>query len=123
MRLFYKGKFDAAHRLNDATQCEEWNKKAFGKCNTLHGHTWVIEFELDGEPKRDGMVVNFVELKALINFFDHGYINDIVNFLPTAENLAVFFIDKLREKDLFTYIKVRVWESDHAYAEEEWRCR
>jgi len=123
MRLSYKGKFDAAHRLHKKEQTEDWNKKAFGKCNNLHGHTWLIEFELEGEPKEDGMVINFTELKALINYLDHGYINDLVNFLPTAENLTRFFIDQLKEKELFTYIKVRVWESDHAFAEEEWRSR
>jgi 6-pyruvoyltetrahydropterin/6-carboxytetrahydropterin synthase len=87
----------------------------------LHGHTWVVELELEGKvPGDTGMVINFTELKELINYFDHAYINDLFPRLPTAENLADFFTDKLVGKQLFSFVKVKVWESDHAYAEDEW---
>lgn len=118
MNLYYKGKFDAAHRLYDKTAAEEWNKQQFGPCSQLHGHSWIVEFFITGtDDFSNGMLINFTELKALINTFDHKFINDIVDFLPTAENLASYFAKKLVEKKGIYEVTVRVWESDHAYAE------
>jgi len=122
VKLVYRGKFDAAHRLWDENLSEEENLQMYGKCTSVHGHSWLVEIELEGQVRdRDDMLINFTELKELINTFDHKYINDVVLFIPTAEALALYFVDCLEKKDLFTSIKVRVWESDHAYVEAEWK--
>jgi 6-pyruvoyltetrahydropterin/6-carboxytetrahydropterin synthase len=34
------------------------------KCNRLHGHNYAVHLELDGEPKDDGVVHDFVVLKS-----------------------------------------------------------
>jgi len=121
MKLYYKGKFDAAHRLHDIFLTPEENQQAFGQCGQLHGHSWIVIFEVEGDNCQNGMLINFTELKALINTFDHKYINEVVDFLPTAENLAHYFLERLIEKNIFNSIKVQIWESDHAYAEDSWR--
>jgi 6-pyruvoyltetrahydropterin/6-carboxytetrahydropterin synthase len=121
MKLVYKRKFDAAHRLFDESKTKEWNETNFGKCTNLHGHTWVVEFTLCGQPNSDNsMLINFNVLKELIDSLDHKFINEVIPMLPTAENLVGYFLSELLDEQLFTYIKVKVWESDHAYAEDEW---
>ena len=83
--------FDAAHYLPVYD----------GKCQNLHGHRWVLEVEVSGPVGENGMVVDFVHLKNLvndevINFLDHTCLNEVlvgkmedslgvVN--PTCENL------------------------------------
>lgn len=117
----YKRKFDAAHRLFDESKTKEWNETNFGKCTNLHGHTWVVEFTLCGQTNSDNsMLINFNVLKGLIDSLDHKFINEVIPMLPTAENLVGYFLSELLDEQLFTYIKVKVWESDHAYAEDEW---
>ena len=123
MRLNYSRKFAAAHRLYDESKSVDWNFKIFGECCNLHGHTWKVEFGLEGPPNFEtGMLINFTELKELIDSLDHCYLNAVVKFLPTAENVAKYFLEQLYKKQLFSYIMVTVHESDHAYATEEWRA-
>lgn len=120
MRLYIKEKIDAAHQLYLPNISEEENERRFGKCKNLHGHSWVVEVWLEGEVDSDtGMVVNFVEVKKLIRSFDHKCLNDVVGFLPTAENLALHLAYSIRDLKNVENVKVRVWESEKAYAEVE----
>jgi len=41
------------------------------KCFRLHGHTWTVKVVMRGEICDDGMVVDFSDLKAVINELDH----------------------------------------------------
>jgi 6-pyruvoyltetrahydropterin/6-carboxytetrahydropterin synthase len=121
MKLVYTRKFDAAHYLADDKRNDEWNKQTYGKCCNVHGHTWLVEFELEGAVDEEtGMLVNFNILKGIIDELDHTTVNLTVD-LPTAENLVKYFMDKLKEMCMFDAILVRIWESDHAYAEDSWR--
>ena len=86
----------------------------------MHGHTWLVEFILCGDVSSDNhMLVNFNVLRDLIDSFDHKLVNDTIP-VPTAENLVGYFLNKLIGMAIFSHVKVRVWESDHAYAEDEW---
>lgn len=60
------------------------------KCINLHGHNaQVTVFCRAKELNDNGMVVDFTELKTIIGqMLDHKCANDIVDFNPTAENLA-----------------------------------
>ena len=42
--------FEAAHRLHNPQQSDEWNRRVFGKCNNPHGHghNYVIEAAVKG---------------------------------------------------------------------------
>jgi len=73
--------FDASHRLNNPEWDEEKNKEVYGKCNNLpsHGHTYKLSVTLEGEPDESGMMINFTELKKIVNKlviepFDHHFI-------------------------------------------------
>ena len=109
--------FDSAHFLSDYE----------GKCSNIHGHRWRVEIEVQSETlvnggQLDGMVIDFGDLKRdvkdMVDFYDHSLIiqketmrketlNCLiedgfklieVKFRPTAENLAAFFFNCMKEK-------------------------
>ena len=49
-------KWEAAHRL-------PWHK---GKCKHLHGHSYRMTVELEGEPNSQGLVIDFNDIKSMI---------------------------------------------------------
>lgn len=68
------------------------------KCARVHGHNAVVEVSLAATELDDtGFVVDYASLDAvktwLDNTFDHRHVNDIVEFNPTAENLAQFVFE------------------------------
>lgn len=69
------------------------------KCSNLHGHNWIVTVHCKAERLTEyGMVVDFKKIKNLIHGkFDHQYINDIVDFNPTAENMARYFHDVIND--------------------------
>lgn len=133
MEIGTEFKFEAAHRmLNDS-----------GPCGKLHGHNWKVKITISGEPNYENdMLVDFNDLKAVIEQFDHRTIlnsDDVVlgDYLignefarviyltrsnPTCETLARLIhaeiIDKLGQID---YMNVTVFENDVSYATyEDW---
>ena len=67
------------------------------KCQNLHGHNWiVIVYCKSKELNHNGMIVDFKHIKNMISDkLDHQYINDIVDFNPTAENMAKWIHDQI----------------------------
>ena len=108
MILIKEFEFDAAHNLINY----------HGKCERLHGHTYKLVVKLEGEPDKEGMIYDFVELKRVVNErvvdkFDHTYLNEIIP-QPTAENIAVFVWNELKdilEKENSRLYEVEVWET------------
>ncbi len=84
------------------------------KCSNLHGHNWIIDVYLRSETlDNNGMVMDFTEIKEKITKkFDHQIINEIVDFNPTAENLAKYICDLLAPK----CYRVDVQESENNVA-------
>lgn len=60
------------------------------RCRFLHGHNAIVTIYCQSSTlNEDGMVVDFKKIKDLImKQLDHKYLNDIVDFNPTAENMA-----------------------------------
>jgi 6-pyruvoyltetrahydropterin/6-carboxytetrahydropterin synthase len=93
--------FAAAHVLRRPEWDDRRNKEVFGQCAGDHGHNYVLEVSVSGEPDPDtGMVVNLKDLdravkQAVVRHVDHRHLNRDVPFLegvvPTAENLALVF--------------------------------
>ena len=67
------------------------------KWTNLHGHNWIIDVYLRRETlNANGMVMDFTEIKKKIqDKFDHKVINEVVDFNPTAENMAKYICDEL----------------------------
>lgn len=95
--------FDAAHKLLEYD----------GPCARLHGHTYRLQVTISGTVKKNGMVIDFLDLKKIVKEkvltkLDHVYLNEVVG-QPTAENLAIWIWDQL-EKDLPLY-EIKLWET------------
>ena len=56
-----EAKFSAAHVVHTTDT----------KCSRLHGHTWKVEVIIDGTIQEDGMVVDFIKIKEIIDYYDH----------------------------------------------------
>ena len=101
--MFYIQKsmeISAAHRLNLSYE---------SKCQNLHGHNWHVTIYCKAkELNKDGMVCDFTHIKKAIHEkLDHQYLNDILPFNPTAENMARWMCEQIP-----TCYKVSVQESD-----------
>jgi len=125
-----KAEFSAAHRLFNPKFSDAENEAIFDKCNNPlgHGHNYVIEVTVAGEPMKDtGYVIDLKKLKDIIDSevidkVDHKHLNYDVDFLhgiiPTAENLAVAFWNALEKKipegKLYS---IKLYESDKNFVE------
>jgi len=130
--------FEYAHQLYDSftVDCK----------NQIHGHSGVVEVFLSSEELDDkGVVVDFTQIKSLIkdyiNSWDHALIMSdkfpkeylkmlkkynkklmIVNYNPTAENMAKIMFEDINGIFIRNNIgdilsKIRVHETETGYAE------
>lgn len=67
------------------------------KCRDLHGHNWLVTVHCRAEQlDENGMVCDFTEVKRLIHDrLDHKFLNDVVPFNPTAENIARWICEQV----------------------------
>ena len=105
-----KEHFNAAHRLHNPEESDEWNRATYGKCNypNYHGHNYVLKVTVAGEPDpRTGYIIDLGKLKTIIqdeivDVCDHRNLNLDVDFLkgiiPTTENLVAAFYKQIRKK-------------------------
>ncbi len=130
-----KTHFNAAHRLNNPNESEEWNRETYGKCNfpNWHGHNYVLEVTVAGEPDpKTGYVIDLGTLKSIIKKritdpCDHRNLNLDVPFLqgviPTSENLVKAFFEQLKAdveqsaSDGSVLYSVKLFETERNIAE------
>ena len=120
--------FNAAHELRNPGLSETENRRLYGKCANLHGHNYVLEVVVGGAiDPATGYVLDLKRLsdvisRRIIEDVDHRNLNTDVPWLegliPTAENLAVAFWDRLQtELPEGTLRTVRIWETEKNWAE------
>ena len=70
--------------------CHRLNLSYESKCTNLHGHNWLITIHCKSRDlNSDGMVYDFSHVKQEIHGrLDHGNLNELLPFNPTAENIA-----------------------------------
>ena len=80
------------------------------KCEALHGHNWIIIVHCKSEAlDEDGMVTDFTLIKRnIMSKIDHKNLNEVLDFSPTAENLAKRICDETPN-----CFKVEIWESEN----------
>ena len=85
------------------------------KCSNLHGHNWIVTVYCQAERlDANGMVVDFTHIKkAVHDRLDHQMLNEVVDFNPTAENIARWIAEQVGDK----CYRVTVQESEGNVAE------
>ena len=116
----------------------------FGLCKNIHGHSYKMIVEFEGELDERGIVIDFYDGEKIINpiieKLDHAFmVKDddqitveflekldskkvVVDFFATVENICIYISDKIIKSNLpknIKFIKVRVYETAEDYAEEE----
>jgi 6-pyruvoyltetrahydropterin/6-carboxytetrahydropterin synthase len=116
----------------------------FGKCKNIHGHSYKMLVEIEGELNDKGMVMDYYDLRDVIDpiveELDHSFMANekdlpvveflekmkskrmIVDFDSTVENITTYFLNRIKNAKLPSNIKklkVRVCETPDDYAEEE----
>jgi len=132
VRLSRRYRFSASHRLDVPSFSPEENRRLFGKCNNPygHGHDYILDVTVEGEPDASGQLVNRTMLDALISSkvlgrFDHKNLNmdvpELAGAVPTTENLATAIRDAIqREWSLPARLsRVRVSETERNIFELE----
>jgi len=134
MKIAKEFRWEMGHRLS-------FHK---GKCINLHGHSYKLLVEFEGSLDKNGMLIDYFDVKTVIspivNELDHAFmvyekdteVIDALNKLnsrfvavpyePTAENLCGYFLGKIKSAGLpakITGVKVKVFETESTYAEEE----
>jgi len=99
--------FNSAHRLYNPTKSQRWNEEKYGLCTNphWHGHNYVLEVTLRGQPDPEtGYIMDLGDLKQIlhkhvVDLCDHRNLNDEVPFLrgviPSTENLVIAFWNQL----------------------------
>jgi 6-pyruvoyltetrahydropterin/6-carboxytetrahydropterin synthase len=132
MRITRRIEFAASHICAVPGRSFEENQKLFGAAANPHGHghNYVLEVSIDGEPDAvTGMIVDLKEVKEILqrevmSVYDHRHLNFEVKpfdqLVPTAENIAIDIWKRLAPH--FTGAKghlaqVRLYETDDLYVE------
>ena len=124
--------FNAAHRVHNPAISDEENNRLFGKCNNpnWHGHNYVLEVSVAGEPDPvTSYVVDLGEVKRIVerefvSKVDHKNFNIDVPFMqgtiPTSENIIVKcwqLLEPALKPGKLT--KLKLWETENNHVEYE----
>jgi 6-pyruvoyltetrahydropterin/6-carboxytetrahydropterin synthase len=124
--------FSASHVCSLPTLSEEENRSLYGAAANPrgHGHNYVLEVTLEGEPDPvTGMVFDLKRLKEIINDavvrpMDHRFLNYEVppfdRIVPTAENVAIEIWNRLLPcfgAEPAHLHRVRLYETEDLYVD------
>lgn len=99
----------------EVTGAHKLNLDYDSRCKNLHGHNWIVKVWCKAkELNHNGMVIDYVAIKKIVNKFDHEMINDLIDFNPTAENMCKYYCDKIP----FCY-RVDIKETSKSWASYE----
>ena len=133
MKVAKEFKWEMGHRL----------PKHFGNCKNIHGHSYKMIVEFEGELNNDEMIIDFYDIdriiKPLVEKLDHAFMvnnNDkevieflekikskklVVDFNSTVENICNFVLKEIKKFELpenILSVTVRIYETNEDYAEE-----
>ena len=133
MKIAKEFRWEMGHRLPEH----------FGLCKNIHGHSYKMIVEFEGELDENQMVIDYYDVEKIIDpiieKLDHAFMVSesdtivlefldkmnskkmIVKFLATAENICLYLLGEIKKSNLpanISSIKVRVYETEKDYAEE-----
>jgi 6-pyruvoyltetrahydropterin/6-carboxytetrahydropterin synthase len=117
-----------------------------GLCKNIHGHSYYMLVEIEGEINEKGMIIDFYDLgkavKPIIDEFDHAFlcwekddeVKDflekhemklvVVNYHSTVENICNDFISRIKKElakvkdNKFKSLTVKISETPNSIAEK-----
>ncbi|MCA0389714.1 MAG: 6-carboxytetrahydropterin synthase [Bacteroidetes bacterium] len=114
-----------------------------GKCINLHGHSYRMFLEVDGDLDENGLVIDFYDLKKIVNpiieELDHSFmvssldpdLKSLLSSFPTkrvdvdfhssVENITKYLLDRIASSTLpknIRSITATVYETQDAYARD-----
>ena len=133
MKIAKEFRWEMGHRLPEH----------FGLCKNIHGHSYKMIVEFEGELDKNQMVIDYYDVEKIINpvieKLDHAFMVNIddkvvieflekmnskkvvVGFNSTAENICNYLLSEIKKSSLpsnISSVKVRVYETQFDYAEE-----
>jgi 6-pyruvoyltetrahydropterin/6-carboxytetrahydropterin synthase len=133
MKIAKEFRWEMGHRLPEH----------FGKCKNIHGHSYRMIVELEGEVDKSGMVMDYYDIKKIVDpvveKLDHAFMvykedKEIISFLEkmkskivvvgfqsTVENISQYFLNEIKKTNFPQNVKkisVRIYETLDDYAEE-----
>ena len=133
MKIAKEFRWEMGHRLPEH----------FGLCKNIHGHSYKMLVEFEGELDKNEMVIDYYDVEKIVNplieKLDHAFMvnkNDnmvleflgkinskkvVVDFNATAENICFYLLNEIKKVPLpanLSSVKVRVYETEFDYAEE-----
>lgn len=134
MKIAKEFRWEMGHRLPEH----------FGLCKNIHGHSYKMIVEFEGELDKNQMVIDYYDVEKIINpiveKLDHSFMVNIddksvleflekmnskkvvVDFLATAENICNYLLKEIKKVSLppnISSLKVRIYETQFDYAEEK----
>ena len=131
MKIAKEFRWEMGHRLPEH----------FGLCKNIHGHSYKMIIEFEGELNSQGMVIDFYDVEKIINpiieKLDHAFmVRDddkltlefleklnskkvVVNFFATAENISKYILEIISKGNLpenIHSVSVKVYETEGDYA-------
>lgn len=138
MKIAKEFRWEMGHRLPEH----------FGQCKNIHGHSYKMIVEFEGELDKNEMIIDYYDVEKLINpiieKLDHAFmvnkddkivieflnkINSkkvIVEFQSTAENICLYLLNEVKNASFpenVNSVKIRVYETEFDYAEEKVKLR
>jgi len=133
MKVAKEFRWEMGHRLPEH----------FGNCKNIHGHSYKMIVEFEGELNKNEMIIDFYDIdriiKPLVEKFDHAFMvnkNDkdviefldkikskklIVDFNSTVENICSYVLKEIKKFELpenISSVTIRIYETNEDYAEE-----
>ena len=133
MKIAKEFRWEMGHRLPEH----------FGQCKNIHGHSYKMLVEFEGELDKNEMVIDYYDVEKIINpiieKLDHAFMvhkddkivleflekmnskKVVVDFQSTVENICLYLLGEIKKTSLpenVSHIKVRVFETPFDYAEE-----
>jgi 6-pyruvoyltetrahydropterin/6-carboxytetrahydropterin synthase len=114
-----------------------------GPCKNIHGHSYKMYLELEGELDSNSMVLDYYDIdrfvQPLLDKLDHSFVCDvnddlmidflrengfkyhIVDFYTTSENLVTYILElanpHFKAFSNLDKLTIRLYETEDAYAE------
>lgn len=136
MKIAKEFRWEMGHRLPEH----------FGLCKNIHGHSYKMFVEFEGELDKNQMVIDYYDVEKIINpvieKLDHSFMvrkddkvvleflekmnskKTVVDFNSTVENICTYLLSEIKNCKLpsnISSVKVRVYETQFDYAEETMR--